>query len=261
MNDGTIRYCSQENLKLLTDSDDIEISHESVPFFFSEKKKGMRGYELNKYTREIFPSDELFRENRCVEQDEENLDMKLKEKPINSGIDRVIEASEKELIAMIRKDETLSSIAMERIVNIWKNEKGEDAAKLLEVASKAMNENEMVTADVIHSELYESYPDWSYLLYSMAHHAFVQEDYDRALELCEKSLDSNPNFLVSLNNLVEYNLALGNIERAKHALDLSLKTMPFANIWPPELLNSLLNDMDDDDGGRVDFDESEEKTG
>ena len=252
MSDGTIRYCSQENLRLDM-SEDTEVTHDSVPFFFEPKKDGQTGYVLNKYTRSIFPCDEAFREKREISSSDENSDSS------DSGIDQVLQASEKELLEMVRSDRALSSFALERLQTLWQNERGEDAAQLLEIANKAIGENELETADVILSGLFESYPDWSQLLNTMAHHSFVSNDYERALELCNESLSRNPNHLITLNALVEYNLTIGNLKDAKVALERSIDAMPFACIWPPELLGSLLSD--DDTDGVVDFFRDDDEEG
>jgi len=247
MSDGTIRYCSQENLRLDV-CKDTEVTHDSIPFFFQPKKKNEAGYELNKHTRSIFPSDESFRDARSLNILEDNNDSN------NSGLDQVLEASESDLLEMVRSDRALSSFALERLQTLWQNECGEDAAQLLEIANKAIGENELETAEVILTGLFESYPDWPQLLNTMAHHSFVSNDYERALDLCEQSISINPNHLITLNSLVEYNLTIGNLKNAKLALERSLEAMPFASIWPPELLGSLLSDDDDNvDGGVVDF--------
>ena len=252
MSDGTIRYCSQENLRLDM-SEDTEVTHDSVPFFFEPKKDGQTGYVLNKYTRSIFPCDEAFREKREISSSDDSSDSS------DSGIDQVLQASEKELLVMVRSDRALSSFALERLQTLWQNERGEDAAQLLEIANKAIGENELETADVILSGLFESYPDWSQLLNTMAHHSFVSNDYERALELCNESLSRNPNHLITLNALVEYNLTIGNLKDAKVALERSIDAMPFACIWPPELLGSLLSD--DDTDGVVDFFRDDDEEG
>ena len=195
--DGTIRYCSQENLRLdMSEEHGSDARLRSV--LLRTQKDGQTGYVLNKYSKYLSL-------RRSVSRGRGDFYFRRGSDSSDSGIDQVLQASEKELLEMVRSDRALSSFALERLQTLWQNERGEDAAQLLEIANKAIGENELETADVILSGLFESYPDWSQLLNTMAHHSFVSNDYERALDLCNESLSMNPNHLITLNALVEYN--------------------------------------------------------